>query len=177
MKPSEIEQTLNSMVILVDTREHPTAEAKKRWERFGVPYRRDAIKSGDYSAEFSLPEGKTLDLREICVVERKMSLGEICNNFCQGRERFTREFERLRDGHTKAYLLIEGASWENILAGKYKSKMTPQSLLASITAWLARYNVVPIFCKAETTPKLIRELLYREAKEYLERGGKANGGV
>lgn len=176
MRPAEIEKALKSMVILVDSREHPTAEAKKRWDRFGVPYERVCLKSGDYSARFELPDG-VLNLQNICVVERKMSVGEICNNFCQGRERFTREFERLREGHTKAYLLIEGASWENIYNGKYNSKMTPQSLLSSITAWLARYNVVPIFCKAETTPKLIKELLYREAKEYLERGGETNGGV
>lgn len=177
MKPAEIEKVLRSMVILVDSREHPTAEAKKRWDRFEVPYQRECLKSGDYSAKFDLPEGGVLDLKDICVVERKMSIGEICNNFCHGRDRFTREFERLRDGRTKTYLLVEGASWEKILTGKYNSKMTPQSLLASITAWLARYNVIPIFCKAETTPKLIRELLYREAKEYLERGGEENGGV
>ena len=176
MNPAEIEKTLKTMVILVDSREHPTAEAKKRWERFGVPYERACLKSGDYSAKFILPDESEFNMQNICVVERKMSLGEICNNFCQGRDRFTREFERLRDAHTKAYLLIEGATWENIYAGKYRSKMTPQSLLSSMTAWMARYNVTPVFCKAETTPKLIRELLYREAKEYLE-GGGADGGV
>ena len=34
-------------------------------------------------------------------------------------------------------------------------------------AWMARYNAHIIFCKAETFPKLCREILYREAKEIL----------
>ncbi len=46
--------------------------------------------------------------------------------------------------------------------------MKPQALVASLTAWLARYNCQLIFCKSETTGKLIKELLYRELKERLE---------
>ena len=170
MHPTEIIKALETMIILVDSREHPTAEAKKRWESFGVPYERVGLKSGDYSAKFTLQDGGELNLQNICVIERKMSVGEICNNFCSGRERFKNEFERLKTNATKTYLLIEGATWENIYNGKYRSKMSPESLVASLTAWLARYNICLIFCKAETTSKLIKEILYREAKEYLERG-------
>lgn len=36
-----------------------------------------------------------------------------------------------------------------------------------LTAWMARYNAHIIFCRAETFPKLCREILYREAKEIL----------
>ena len=178
MNKAEIESVLKSMVILVDTREHPTAEAKRRWERFGVPYERKAIRSGDYSARFTMPDGSEFSLEKICVIERKMSLGEICNNFCSGRARFTREFERLKISHTKAVILVENATWENILNGKYRSKMTPQSLLSSMLAWVSRYNAVPIFCKAETAPRMIKEILYREAREILEQmteEGETNG--
>ena len=171
MNPAEVEKILNTMIILVDTREHPTAEAKRRWERFGVPYERVGLKNGDYTAKFILEGNESFTLEDICLIERKMSVGEICGNFCNGRDRFTREFERIKEKGAKTYLLIEGATWENIYNGKYNSKMTPKSLVSSLTAWLARYNVVPIFCKPETTPKLIRELLYREAKEYFEKGG------
>lgn len=167
LHPIEIEDALKTMRILVDTREHPTEKAKKRWESFGVPYERAALKSGDYSAIFTLPDGSDYDMRSICVIERKMSFGEICNNFCQQRKRFIAEFERLKEAGTKCYLLIEGATWENAYSGKYRSQMKPQALIASLTAWLARYDCIPIFCKAETTSKLIREILYREAKERL----------
>ena len=168
MTPFELQKTLDSMVLLVDSREHPTAEAKKRWESFGVPYRIQALKSGDYTAEFTLPNGETFSLENHAVVERKMSIGEICGNFCQNRARFIREFERIKEAGAKAYIVIEGgASWEAIYNHRYRSQMSPQALVASLTAWMARYNAHIIFCRAETFPKLCREILYREAKEIL----------
>ena len=46
MNNFDLEKTLSTMVCVIDSREHPTAEAKKRWESFGVPYRIQALKSG-----------------------------------------------------------------------------------------------------------------------------------
>ena len=167
MTPFELEKTLSAMVLVVDSREHPTAEAKKRWESFGVPYRIQALNSGDYTAEFLLPNGDTFSLENHAVVERKMSIGEICGNFCQNRARFIREFERIKEAGAKAYIVVEGASWESIYNHRYHSQMSPQALVASLTAWMARYNAHIIFCRADTFPKLCREILYREAKEIL----------
>lgn len=167
LNPVELEKTLNTMVILVDSREHQTKEAIKRWESFGVPYERSCLKSGDYSAKFTLPDGSVFDMRDKVVIERKMSLTEICGNFCQNRDRFIREFERLKEADTKCYIVIEGANWEKAYNGAYRSQMNPKSLIASLTAWMARYNAHIIFCRPETTPKFIREILYREAKELL----------
>jgi hypothetical protein len=42
--------------------------------------------------------------------------------------------------------------------------------MASLMAWTVRYNLRPIFCKAETSGALIKEILYRDMKERLERG-------
>ena len=167
MTPFDLEKTLSSMTIICDSREKPTAEAKKRWESFGVPYRIQALKSGDYTAEFTLPNEGTFSLENHAVVERKMSLGEICGNFCQNRARFIREFERIKEAGAKSYVIVEGASWEAIYNHRYRSKMSPQALVASLTAWMARYNAHIIFCRAETFPKICREILYREAKEIL----------
>ena len=97
MNNFDLEKTLSSMTIICDSREHATAEAKKRWESFWVPYRIQALKSGDYTAEVVLPNGETFSLENHAVVERKMSLGEICGNFCQNRARFIREFERIKE--------------------------------------------------------------------------------
>ena len=167
MNNFDLEKTLSTMIICVDSREKPTAEAKKRWESFGVPYRIQALKSGDYTAEFTLPNGETFSLENHAVVERKMSLGEICGNFCQNRTRFIREFERIRNAGAKSYVIVEGASWEAIYNHRYHSQMSPKALVASLTAWMARYNAHIIFCRAETFPRLCREILYREAKEIL----------
>ena len=167
MNNFDLEKTLSTMICIIDSREKPTAEAKKRWESFGVPYRIQALKSGDYTAEFTLPNWETFSLENHAVVERKMSIGELCGNFCQNRARFIREFERIRNAGAKAYIIVEGASWEAIYNHRYHSKMAPQALVASLTAWMARYNAHIIFCRAETFPRLCREILYREAKEIL----------
>ena len=65
MTPFELDKTLSTMVLVVDSREKPTAEAKKRWESFGVPYRIHALNSGDYTAELILPNGETFSLENI----------------------------------------------------------------------------------------------------------------
>ena len=167
MNNFDLEKTLSTMVICVDSREHATAEAKKRWESFGAPYRIQGLRSGDYTAEFVLPNGEIFSLENICAIERKMSIGELCGNFCQNRARFIREFERIKEAGAKAYVIVEGASWEAIYNHRYRSQMSPQALVASLTAWMARYNAHIIFCRAETFPRLCREILYREAKEIL----------
>ena len=167
MNNFDLEKTLSTMTIICDSREHATADAKKRWESFGVPYRIHGLRSGDYTSEFVLPNGETFSLENHVLIERKLGLSEICGNFCQNRARFIREFERIKEAGAKAYIIVEGASWEAIYNHRYNSKMSPQALVASMTAWMARYNAHIIFCKAETFPKLCREILYREAKEIL----------
>lgn len=168
MNPFDLQRTLDTMEIIIDSREHPTAEAARRWKSFGCPYVIEALKSGDYSARFTLPNGEIFDMRDKVVFERKMDLTEICGNFCQNRERFVREFERMKETGAKCYILIENGSWEKAFAGQYRSKMQPKSLVASLTAWVARYNAQIVFCRPETTGKLIKEILYREAKEILQ---------
>ena len=109
-----------------------------------------------------------MDLSNKVCVERKMSCDELCSCFCKGRPRFAREFERAKAAGAKVYLLVENATWETAYAGKYRSRMEPSAFVASLTAWLARYNCQILFCKPETSGKLIREILYRELKERLE---------
>jgi hypothetical protein len=57
---------------------------------------------------------------------------------------------------------------ENALNGRYKSKLNKNAFTASIFAWLARYDCQLIFCKSESTAKVIREIVHREIKERLE---------
>jgi len=95
----EQEKVLKSMEILIDTREQPTERARKRYERFGCPYRRATLSYGDYACNAVLPGGEAIydpkkTVEPLCVVERKMSLDELAACFCKGRQRFTNEFER-----------------------------------------------------------------------------------
>lgn len=169
MHPVDLEQTLESMTVLVDTRERPTGYSEKRYAQFGRPYRREKLNVGDYSAEFTKPNGEIISLKDSVVVERKNSIDELCMCFTSERGRFEREFLRAQKGSIKVYLLVENATFESIYNGKYRSRMSPNSLVASILAWLARYNCVLIFCKAETSGKLIHDILHYEMRESLDR--------
>lgn len=160
---------MKSMVLLVDTREQPTKRLKERLETAGVPYERQKLSVGDYSCKCILPGGEDFDFSSRAVVERKMNLDELCMCFGKERPRFEREFERAAASGTKVYLLVEGDNWEKAYNGKYRSLLKPQSLVASIDAFRARYGMQLDFCKPETTGKLIKDILYRELKEYLQR--------
>lgn len=168
MHPVEVRNALKSAVILCDTREQPNERFEKRMQEIGLPYRREKLDFGDYSIACRLEDDTELNLSKAVAIERKMNLDEICGCFCQSRGRFEREFLRAKEAGAKIYLLIEGGSWEKAYAGYYRSRMNPTAFIASLTAWLARYNCQIIFCERQTTGKLIKELLYRELKERLE---------
>lgn len=167
MHPIDVESTLKTMVCICDSREQATEQSKRRYADFGVPWERGKLDFGDYSAVFTLPDGTEFSLKDKICVERKMNLTECCGCFTHDRERFTREFERAKQAGARTYLLIEEASWEKAYNGKYRSQMKPQALVASILAWLARYDCQIIMCKSELSGRIIHDILYREAKERL----------
>ena len=166
----DVQYALSHITVLVDTREQDTPQSRKRLESMGFPFERQKLDFGDYSAKCSFPDGRELDFSALFAVERKMSLDELANCYCKGRSRFTREFEKARQAGSKLYLLVENATWENVYNGRYRSKMSAKALTASMLAWLSRYNCQLIFCKAETSGRLIGDIVYREVKERLERG-------
>ena len=174
MNGYEITEALNSFRIIADTREQTTPKARERFKAFGVPVERATLRYGDYCGQITLPAGPLLDtsvtVKPACVIERKMSLDELAMCFTRGRDRFRREFERASETGAKVYLLTEGGSWEAIINHRYRSKFNPAAFLASLTAWCVRYNMTPLFCKAGSSGALIKEVLFRDLKERLERG-------
>ena len=167
INPVEAEDCLREMIVCVDTREQPTKALEKRLE-YLQPYTRETLNAGDYTAKTLLPDGTWFYLP--VAIERKQSLTEIAGNFCRERERFTNEFNRARDAETRLYLLIEQASWESAYAGAYRSQMKPQSLVASLLTWCARYQSPIFMCqRPETGGKLIRDILHYEMREALDK--------
>lgn len=173
--PLEIEEILGTMTILVDTREQRTERSLKRYKQFGVDWERRALDYGDYTFQ-CISDGKPLfpddseKVKSPCVIERKMNLDELAQCFTRERQRFKAEFERAKENHARVYLLVEDASWENLINGRYRSKYNSVAFLASILAWQVRYDMKIIFCKPETSGRLIKEILYRELKERLMHG-------
>ena len=174
MTPIEIEKILDSMVILRDTREQNTARARRRYKAFGLPCEKAVLDYGDYTYNAALPSGSiysvTDRIRPLCAIERKMNLDELAGCFTHDRKRFEAEMVRCQQNNGRMYLLIEDASWELLLLGKYRSRFRSKAFLASLTAWMVRYDLQVIFCKEDTTPTLIREILYRDLKERLTNG-------
>ena len=167
LNPVEAEECLRNMVYIIDRREQATQALEKRLE-YLQPYERGTVNAGDYTAKTLLPDGTWFYL-PVCV-ERKMSLTEIAGNFCRERERFRAEFNRARDAEIRLYILIERSSWESAYSGAYRSQMKPQSLIASLMTWMARYKCPILMCnRPETGGKLIRDILRYEMREALER--------
>lgn len=163
----QIEECLKSMVILVDTREQPSERAERRYKAFSCPYRRQKLDYGDYSATFLL-NGEETQIK--AAIERKMNLEELSSCLTHDRDRFKKEFERAAADRASVYLMVENANWENLINGRYNTRFNEKAFTASMVAWIARYDLKPIFCKSETSGRLIQEILYRELKERLERG-------
>lgn len=167
-------EVLDTFQILVDNREQTTPKAVERYKSFGVPYKRATLNYGDYCGQITINDSDIYDtaqaVRPACVIERKMSLDELAMCFTRGRDRFRREMERAASNNSTVYLLVENATYEGIIKHRYRSRYNPTAFLASLTAWTVRYNLRPIFCKADTSGQLIKEILYRDMKERLERG-------
>ena len=102
--------------------------------------------------------------------EVPLALDELAECFTRGRARFEREFQRARDAGSKVYLLVEDASYEDILLHRYRSKFATTAFIGSIISWSIRYNMTPVFCRAETSGVIIREILLRDMRARLEEG-------
>lgn len=172
--PFEIKKMLNDMVVLVDTREHPGKKFNSRVADFGCPWERCKLDFGDYSCKTVDVKGNEVSMTDRVAIERKMDANELA--LCLGRERkrFEAEFERAKKAGATIYLLIEEEDWGSIYSGrygsipKYRSKMNPKSLVASILSWQARYKMNVQFCDEEMTGRLIADILKYELREVLE---------
>lgn len=137
----ELDQLCKSIVILVDTREkqhHITDwfNSKK------IPWETRALKQGDYS--FYIPANPALNIeRDISfqrdiVVERKHGLDEIAGNFTTNRARFEEELAMFPG---KMYLLLENATYSDIINGNYRSKLSQKAFLATLHTFNHRYGL------------------------------------
>ena len=160
---TEIKEKLKGLTIIIDRREQVKEHITDYFDKQKVLYTERSMSVGDYSAMI-----EDMTLEHTVSIERKANLDEIAGNFTAGRERFENEFLRAKAGGTKVFLLIENASWSDILLHNYQSKLTPQSLIATLLAWQIRYNITIIFCKPSETGQIIHGILYYAAREALK---------
>ncbi len=172
MHPIEIEESLKTLTLLVDSREHPGQKLTKRVEQTGLPSKTVKLDFGDYSGEFYKGNEK-VTLEDIVVIERKMDGNELAMCLGRERQRFEREFQRAQSKGAIVYLLVENENFEKLYAGRYgagrkfRSKLSPISMMGSLFAWACRYDIRLILCKEETTGQIIHDILYYQARELL----------
>lgn len=175
MHPIEIKAVLESAEVLVDSREQQNKRAERRFNSLGLPYKRCTLRFCDYAINCTLPDGTQLYdtsqtvIPTTAVVERKMSLDELEGCLTRSRDRFEREFQRATAAGAPVILLVEGATWENILTGNYKSRMNPRAFECSLITLMVRYNLRLIFCREATSGELIKEILMRDIHEAVGR--------
>lgn len=164
----DVDDELRTLALICDTREQNTTALKRRLEGIGLPVIREKLDFADYSCRT-----EHFDFSKRFAVERKMSIDEIAQNLTRGRKRFAREFEKATAANARVYILIENGSWDAIIQRKYRTLVHPNALIASLFTWQARYNSKVVFCQSKSTPKIIHEILLREARHELEQIAKA----
>lgn len=164
MTDRELNDVLRDMVIIVDTREKKNEHLLKYLNDNGIKWVCKKLDTADYS--FELPNYKHLGFDRKFLVEKKNGLNEITGNFTSSRERFQREFERIEDEHL--HLVIENTTWKKVVNGSYRSKMHPNSLIASLLSWSIRYDFKVWFVGKDESPMLIYNILRYELVEALK---------
>lgn len=146
--------------ILIDSREKSFNHIKGYFDVREITYEIRKLNYGDYSIEIN---GQSLE--EFIFIERKSGLDELCNNFCKGRDRFEREFKRSKG---KPVLMIEGATYGDILDHNYKSGMYPKALLRSLKKFEAKFNISTSFVNKRESGNFIYYTLKSYAEEYMD---------
>lgn len=139
MTETQIKKAIDTLVVLVDTREKLPNHITNCFDLYGVKWERRKLKSGDYSCY--LPENKELGIKEIQLenmicIERKMSCDEIIQCLTTQKERFNREFTR---SEALIPLLIED-KFKNAVTQNYRSKVTSKQFLGSLFSFCDRHN-------------------------------------
>ena len=154
LSESELKNKMKDVCILCDTREQENKHIIEFFDSKNTLHKECKLDIGDYS----FCAGNEFYNDEI-VIERKRNLDEIAGNFTSDRHRFESEFIRAKVGMTKFYLLIENASYEDVINGNYQSKLSAEALFASLCSWQTRYDVNIVFCKQKDSGKIINGIL------------------
>jgi len=187
MHPTEVENVLDRLIVLTDSREHDTENFRRRMDVFGA-WERCKLDYGDYSAKSYRDDGTEVTLVGKVHIERKMGASEIINNFCESgkdspaviqwnkehpyekiRNRFEWELKRAQLAGARIYLVIENASWEHIYGHKYQSRMNEKAVIATFMAYMARYGLTVLFVNDRLAGQFIKDILRYEMREELKK--------
>ena len=117
------------MRIIIDNRE----QRPFSFEGYPVEIERGTLTTGDYSVP---------GFEDRVAAERK-SLGDLMGCLTSGRERFTRELDRLRS--YESVVVVVEAPFEHLADGRYRSKMHPDAAVQSVISIIQAYRMPIVF--------------------------------
>lgn len=137
------------------------------------------LKVGDYTIAVKLPAGEVINFQDKIVIERKKDLNELCCNFFdkkdeEGKTRLERELDRAKEQGIKVILLVETDNMHNkILSSKHfrfdkASKVSPKAFNSILRSLQAKYDISIEYCDKKDSARLIHDILYYHAREYLK---------
>lgn len=166
----EISELLKSIVVIVDSREKVNTHVTSWLDKKGIQYKIKKLDYGDYS--FMLPKNKVLNIdRDMhfgseFVIERKGSLDEMAGNFTKSRDRIKTEFSQYKG---RMILLIEGASYNDILKQKYRSKYNAKSFIGTLHSFYHEYDLPFVFISKECSGMYIYLMMYYFLRDLLKK--------
>ena len=142
--------------------EHVTAIIDTREQRplnLDLESEPGTLTTGDYSVK---------GLEDVLTVERK-SLDDLVGCMTAGRGRFERELQRM-----KAYefrCVVVEADWDDLVKGRYRSRMQPAAATHTIASWTSRFAVPFLFCgrDRQAVGDYVSFFLFTTAKKLYER--------
>lgn len=147
-EPEERENLVNSMVILVDTREKKNDHIISLFNKYNIAYKPYKLDFGDYScmvpANPSLGIERDLYFDKEIVIERKANLEELSQNLTKYRANFIKE---LALAPLHKLVLIESHSYSDLVHGFYETNYTPKSYLSCIHTFWHKYDCPFFFLK------------------------------
>jgi ERCC4-type nuclease len=124
------------------------------------------LATGDYSVR---------GLEDLLTVERK-SLDDLLGCMTSGRPRFERELKRMQ-AYDFRCVVVE-ADWQDLVKGRYRSRMQPSAATHTIASWTSLFNVPFQFCGRDRkdVEDFVSFFLFTTAKKLYERLGHLKNG-
>ena len=162
---------------------HDMFRGKKSTFTDPIPYFKQdkGLKVGDFTLVVQLPNRNQINFQDKIIIERKNSLNELCQNLFDkdskdesGMNRFERELKRAKENNIKVVLLVETEDMHSkILSSKHfrydkASKVSPKAFNSILRTLQARYDISIEYCNKKDSARLIHDILYYHAREYLK---------
>lgn len=174
---TEIKKLLKeNFKIIYDTREQVNEHVLEYFDKVKVPYKKQKIDEGDYTAIITArPDmGIDRDMYFDVGVERKNSLEELAGNLAEKTDtrddiRLERELMRAKAKGINIHLIVEDQDGLNkMINGKYNSQYSPKAFTGKFTSISDKYLRGTTFCGNRETGYHIYRILYYAVRNFLK---------